>query len=188
MAELGFTGNFLREDTFFHVACRPVTTSAGPVDLPTFFVRWSGWRLHSSTPIFGVAAFDYRATTVGEYGEVGIAVPAVPANDGRRSASWREMLVDVDKPRQRLGFHILYPPVATAIANAGGREIWGFPKFVTPIDTALTGRQIAVEVHDPEGGTPILQLKGSVGVSVLVTCCEDFQSRLNEGVPMDLVG
>lgn len=56
--------------------------------------------------------------------------------------------------------------IATAAANAAGRDIWGLPKFVTPIKVDHHGRMIDVSVDDPDGGEPIMSLFGRAGLRV----------------------
>ena len=64
---------------------------------------------------------------------------------------------------RRVGFHILDLPVTTADADAAGREIWGYPKFVTAIDFHLSGERFDSTVHLPAGDGFIMNLSGRLG-------------------------
>lgn len=122
--------------------------------------------------IAGVACYEYRDTSVGVYNEVGLAVTACPAGAERPLGSWWDFLTTLDTPEERhTGMHVLHLPVTTAAANAAGREIWGFPKFVTPIDYQETGREFNCTVHDPDQAGEnhcIMQLKGKLGLGMPV--------------------
>jgi hypothetical protein len=61
---------------------------------------------------------------------------------------------------RHLGFFILDLPVTTPLANAGGRELWGYPKFVTSIPFHLDRKRFEGSVIDPEGDAEIFTLSG----------------------------
>jgi hypothetical protein len=65
-----------------------------------------------------------------------------------------------------VGFHIVDLPVTTARAHAAGRELWGYPKFITPIDFTLQKKQLDCCVHDPANLGKIMTLGGKLGVGV----------------------
>lgn len=110
--------------------------------------------------VIGVASYEYRDTTIGAYNEVGIAVPAVP-KDGQGVA--RSLLDLLRTPAQRqLGMVVLELPVTTTLAWVAGRELWGYPKFVTPIDFTLTPGEFRCTVHDPEGQGEIMAIGGAL--------------------------
>jgi hypothetical protein len=59
-------------------------------------------------------------------------------------------------------------PVTTELADVGGRELWGFPKFVTRIDFKLSGRDVECAVLAPSGEGLIERLAGTLGPSLRV--------------------
>lgn len=105
-----------------------------------------------------IAFFHYADSSVGPYNEMGLAVGARPsrARGFRDTAGWR--------PWQSLlpGMYVVDLPVTTEIANAAGREIWGYPKIVVPIDFQLRGADIDCAVHDSDGSL-LCRLKGRRG-------------------------
>ncbi len=114
----------------------------------------------SDSALAAVVFFRYDETSIGPYNEAalativtqeGHAAPAVP-------------LVDISLPPalRRSAIHILDLPVTTAIANAAGREIWGYPKFVTEIPITMEKGHFEGRVKDPEG-TEIVEMSGSLG-------------------------
>lgn len=176
------------DDVFFQVPRTVVSTSEGAVALPIMYYDTSALyafflvdrqaaadlldneRLAPALTIGEralacVACYEYRDTSVGVYNEVGLAL-CVTADGAQPALSgWPEMLRTLSSPEGRsVGMHVLDLPVTTAAANAAGREIWGLPKFVTPIDYEKRGRRFRCEVADPDGGPPLMTLSGSANL------------------------
>ena len=187
---------FVSADPFFNVPRTLAATSQGPVQLPilyhrtrnlnAFFMvdprslqaaldaagaaglqpacRWRGQAL------VALASYEYQDTSIGPYNEIGLAVPVVPLGVKPRLGHWLQTLADVDSPQRELGFFVLHLPVDTAAACAAGRDIWGLPKFVSPIDYGRTGSQVDVVLSDPDQpqqrDAAILRLTGALGRSV----------------------
>jgi len=105
--------------------------------------------------------FKYRDTSIGPYHEVGLAVLAAPTGQPAQLRTLGDLM---EQPRQTsgVGFFVLDLPVSTPLACAAGRDIWGFPKFVTQLPIELEGNELAAEVLDP-GGTPLMSLAGQLG-------------------------
>lgn len=172
-----------RPDTFFDVPRTVHPTSQGPVELPILYrdvttvvplftvARARAAALLDGTglepaPLPGdratvaLAFYEYRDTSVGVYNEVGTAVFVV-----RRGERPRLGLADLVRPpaRRTVGMYVVDLPVTTAIANAAGRELWGYPKFVTEIPFHLAGREVDTAVRDPDGRGEICALVGRLG-------------------------
>lgn len=182
----------LNDDPFFAHPRTTLPTSEGEVDFPILYldtsilvagfwvdaaaaaacIKGQGLRLAmtlGSRAMMMLAFYNYRVTTVGPYNEVGIAIPVVPENSPA-GTRWMQALTDVDSPRRDLGYYVVHLPVTTAAANAAGREAWGLPKFVTPIDFMLQGNDVAMRVRNPERpdapGAAICELSGRMGLGV----------------------
>jgi hypothetical protein len=127
--------------------------AAGIVDLPGY----SPVQTARGQALAGLGFFSYRDTSIGAYEEVALAV-AVTASEHRPS---RPLAIDLirDPKRRRLGLHVLDLPVSAPIADAAGREIWGFPKFVTDLLIKSYRSGFTGGVLDPSGGT-VLRLNG----------------------------
>jgi Acetoacetate decarboxylase (ADC) len=80
-----------------------------------------------------VCVFEYRDTTIGPYNELG---GGVYARRTGRAPSILKVLRDM-RPIEEVGLYVNNLPVNTAAAHAAGVELWGFPKYITPIDTAF---------------------------------------------------
>ena len=168
---------------FFKVDRYDVSTSEGTISLPILYydvsvfqafflvdreraeekLRGTGLRpvLLGGRAFAGLAFFEYRQTSIGPYNEVGTVLAVYPD----RESSQPKTLFDILRPsaERKNGFHILDLPVTTAGACAAGRELWGFPKFVTDIPLTFEGRRFSGSVLDPDRRTPILTLDGRYG-------------------------
>jgi len=174
-------------DPFFQVPQTTHTTTQGPIDLPilyfdvsmllAFFVtsrdaveaKLSGTGLRPALTIgrralVGLAHYEYRQTGVGSYNEVGLALPVLPEGAPTPRNPIQAFYGSVDD--RHLGFHVLDLPVTTPLANAGGRELWGYPKFVAPIPFRLDRKSFESSVTDPDGNGDIFTLSGRLLPSV----------------------
>lgn len=111
-----------------------------------------------------LAFFRYDETSIGSYNEAALAV--MVTREG--VAGPVSVLADLMLPAglRRSALHILDLPVTTAIANAAGREIWGFPKFVTDIPFSLADGEARGVVKDPGHQGDIVTLAGKPGPGV----------------------
>lgn len=173
-----------RDDRFFTVPTEAHTTSEGPVELPIRYydvsvvvavfsadrrgaeelLAGTGVELAGGRAVVALAFYEYRDTSVGAYNEVGTAIFAQPAGARWPRLGWLDAWRA--PPQRTIGAWVVDLPVTTPIANAAGRELWGYPKFVTEIDVALRGRLVEARVADPSGAGDIVTLRGRLGPSV----------------------
>lgn len=178
------------DEPFFQVPRTLFQSSRGPVELPilyydttavqAFFLAERGRveQLLAGTglepaltvggrALVGIACFEYRDTSVGVYNEVGVALAVCRQGTQLPLGGWRDMLAHMSDPESRqVAFHIVDLPVTTAEANAAGREIWGYPKFVTRIPFRLQDGDFACSVMEPGTDMPIMELAGKFGPSI----------------------
>jgi len=172
------------DDRFFAGSRTTRVTSEGSVDLPIFYYdtsnvvavfrasRAGAEKLLDGTgldpvlagkgrALVGLSFFEYRDTSVGAYNEVATAIVAARRGVGRRRLGLADFLLP---PRWRTtGAYVVDLPVTTPAADAAGREIWGYPKFVTGIGFRLDGRDFEGSVTDPSTKDPIVTLSGRMG-------------------------
>jgi hypothetical protein len=108
--------------------------------------------------------YDYRATTIGPYGEVALTVLCRPRSAKGVPAPLQLL---VSNSRRDIGFAVLDMPVTSSVANAAGREIWGYPKFVTALPMRFGNHEFEGVVDDPDG-REICALRGSVARGVRI--------------------
>ena len=171
-------------DRFFRVQRTVRNTSVGPVELPIAYydvtnaiaMFWgdragaesiladAGLTLafaRGDRALIAMSFYEYRRTTVGVYNEVGLAIFCLPPGERPSRLGLAELYAP--PARRRTGAYVVDLPVTTALANAAGRELWGYPKFVTEIPFRLDGREIDTGVRDPDDGSSICTFAGKLG-------------------------
>ncbi|HID39403.1 MAG TPA: hypothetical protein EYP36_07795 [Calditrichaeota bacterium] len=172
----------MSQDTFFDYPQTIFNCSQGEVKLPIFYydvssvlafyltdykkvqklvepLGFMAARFLNGKAMVGFAFYEYRKTDVGSYNEVGLATAIYAPDRPRPLLSLPQLKKNVN--RRKMGFYIHHLPVTTAIANAAGREIYGFPKFVTELPFELTDSHFKGIVKD-EQGKEIVTLEGKV--------------------------
>jgi hypothetical protein len=142
------------------------TTSAGPCELPILYsdaslltllyavdpARAQSERTLGIDPrafeplvVLGKAwmvlcAFEYRATSIGPYGELGLGLLV------KRSGTSPSILALARDQRKvaEAGLFVTNLPVTTEGARAAGFELWGFPKYVNPIETSFRPERVRI--------------------------------------------
>lgn len=175
-----------KHDPFFQVPRTSKKTTLGDVQLPMYFLDASnviaifradeagvkklleGSGLScalslSGKPLVFISLYEYRDSSVGAYNEVGIAIPVIPDGVKKPKSSIHDLLRTTDE--SVIGWHIVNLPVTTEQANTAGREIWGYPKFVTQIPFQLDKRSFTSEVKDSQNGD-IMRLHGKLNFGI----------------------
>ncbi|MCL2777240.1 MAG: acetoacetate decarboxylase family protein [Polyangiaceae bacterium] len=170
--------------SFFDVPRSVHTTSEGPVKLPIlyrdvtnvialFLVPHEGAEellvgtglvadnAGRQRVLAALSFYEYRDTSIGSYNEVGTAIFARRDGEPSRLLSVTDTVLPAKL--RRSAAWVVDLPVTTHAANAAGREIWGYPKFVTDISFRLEGRSVETSVHDPGGTDVIVTLSGELG-------------------------
>jgi hypothetical protein len=146
----------MSDDFFSGVTQEPVQTSAGECQLPILYRDGSVIGLmYRIAPevvaplitheefepftlmgkaIVQLVVFEYRDTTIGPYNEVALAVEI--KRRGSSPSTWGALVNAKGQPSY--GSTFLNLPVTSASANAAGREIWGYPKYVVDIQTEFS--------------------------------------------------
>ena len=174
-------------DPFFQYPLTRCQTSAGEIDMPIPYydcsiamalfmvdvdraaalVRDPGLqvlRVAGGKTLVGVAFYEYRQTAIGAYNEVGVAIAVAPTGVRVPALPLLSYVKALD--RNPLGFHIVDLPVTTEAACAAGREVWSYPKFVTPIAFQRHGREFKGVVTDPDDRSDLVRVAGRAGLGV----------------------
>jgi hypothetical protein len=100
-------------------------------------------------PILGAAmgaiyVWEYRDSSVGAYNEVGLGIQA-----RRRCASPSLVKLGLDmRAQDDQGIWVVNLPVTTEAAFRAGIDIWGYPKYVTPIETRFNDAGASARLGD----------------------------------------
>lgn len=195
-------------DAFFaQVTQTPHALSDGACDLPILYrdASWCGlfYRVDLAAarelmrglsvepmPILGAAtaaiyAWEYRDSTVGAYGEVGLGIQArrVGTSPSVLGLGW-DMSANDDQ-----GIWVVSLPVTTQPAHRAGVELWGYPKYVTPIETTFDERGARVRLGD-ELTLSLAGVRGFRRALPVVTYTDRkgtlVRTRIETGVPPKL--
>ncbi|GIX40293.1 MAG: hypothetical protein KatS3mg129_0026 [Leptospiraceae bacterium] len=178
-----------KSDVFFQVPKEKIKTSIGDIELPIlyydvnltlvfYFVKpekanevlkntdLEAIRFYNGKSLIALALFEYKDTTVGIYNEVGLAIGVKEKNKNASSPTLQllKLLLKTNPENIPIGFYVAHLPVTTKEANVAGREIWGYPKFVTdiPLQFDLENSQLYGSVKDPETKKSIFELQGNL--------------------------
>ncbi len=172
------------KDTFWNVERSKFKTEEGEVDLPIFYYDFSSvifnfmvkpekvsallegtalspCILANNMALVIIVFFEYRDSSVGIYNEVGLCSLTYSKALKKPFFYLPDVIKKGDKWKIAAYVHNL--PVTTKAANAAGREIWGYPKFVTEIPFSLTKNTFKGSVLDPDTGDDILSIDGKMG-------------------------
>lgn len=175
-----------KQDPFFQVPRTSKNTTLGNVELPIYFLdasnviaifradedgvtellEGSGLSCALSVagkPLVFISLYEYRDSSVGAYNEVGIAIPVIPKGVKKPISNFLDLLSSTDD--SKIGWHIVNLPVTTERANAAGKEIWGYPKFVAEIPFKLDKHSFCSEVKGPQNES-IMQLSGKLNLGI----------------------
>jgi len=100
-------------------------------------------------PVLGAAVgaiyvWEYRDSSVGVYNEVGLGIQA-----RRRGTHPSLVRLGLDmRAQDDQGIWVVNLPVTTEAACTAGIDIWGYPKYVTPIETRFTDVGASVRLGD----------------------------------------
>ena len=178
------------KDDFFDVPRTYYTTSYTRTQVPMFFYKLAAriinyfidydrvlpklegtgmkpCRFFNGKAMVSLIFFNYQDVTIGGYDEVVISIMVYPETLGAPSFPASTILfVKKGDWWTKLGAYILEMPVTIPAARAAGREIWGFPKFLTTIPSNLAGNYFEFGVQDPDANEPIVQVTGEMGPGI----------------------
>ena len=89
--------------------------------------------LSKGKAVVGIAAFNYIETTIGPYGELGVAIPVVHS---KKPTTPLPLLLE--SKVKGFGMLVIHLPVTRNIAKEAGRKEWGYPKFVADMEFTIT--------------------------------------------------
>jgi len=126
-------------------------------------------RFFNGKALASLTFFNYQKVTVGAYEEVVLAAIVYPEALRPPSMPFPKLLFAKKEKRwKNMGMYVIEMPVTIPGARAAGREIWGFPKFLTRIPYRLSGNHFEFGVVDPDTEESIVDVKGEAGLGLSV--------------------
>ncbi|MGL6269677.1 MAG: acetoacetate decarboxylase family protein [Chitinophagaceae bacterium] len=105
----------------------------------------------------------YFDSDLGAYDEVILSVPSIPLHVKTPFSNWADLAGPL--ANRKVGQYIFHIPVTSTFSEFAGKELWGFPKIVTPITHDFKPGSIESAVMDAEGKN-IMQISGRLGFSI----------------------
>lgn len=104
--------------------------------------------LPTGRAIIGIAAYNYVQTTVGTYGEVPVAIPAVY---GEKLSPVKGILpVLMESLYPGFGVLVMHLPVTKILARDAGRGEWGYTKFIADMHFDITPEYMECRMHEED--------------------------------------
>ena len=116
-------------------------------------------------PLVAVGLIQYKDSDLGAYHEVIIAIPVVPVASGSGWKSWLDLYAS--KENREIGQYIIQIPVTTQQSVDAGRNIWGYPKTLLPIDHQFEKSKLKTTIFS-ESQLAEVCITGSLGIAVPV--------------------
>jgi len=177
---------------FFDVKRSSAKTSEGDIELPMLFydvgVRYLNFWIDyekTSSKLFGTGLlpcrffngkaltslvyFQYRHVSIDPYDEATITIMVHPESSKKPLFYLPAFVTRSGMKNKNIGAYVLEMPVTTTAARAAGREIWGYPKFVTKISSALAPDRFEFGVFDPKTNQSILSVRCKTGAGIKVS-------------------
>jgi len=191
---------------FFDVPRTTTYTSQGRVDLPMLFYDVSVRHLNyfvgynrvlpklegtgmvpckffNGKALVSLIFYNYRDVSIGGYDEVTITIVVRPLALKDPKIYVTNFLKKKGEKWNNIGAYVLEMPVTIPAARAAGREIWGYPKFVTKIPYKLAGNYFEFEVLDPDTQESIVSVKGAMGAGISMPAFDLVTySNLNDSI------
>lgn len=170
---------------FFDVPRTHVTTSHTTTQIPIFFfastsliinyfidydavlpmLQGTGLlpiRFFNGKALVSLVFFNYHKGSMEDYREVVLGV--VSQVETLKPPLFPSATLLLSQKARNLAIYAIDMPVTTMASLAAGREIWGFPKFVTTIPYEMPGNLFKFSVMDPYTNEPIVSVEGEKGI------------------------
>lgn len=180
----------MNKENFFDVPRTYYTTSYTRTQVPMFFFKLATRILNyfvdydrvvplmkgtglvpckffNGKAIVSLIFYNYQDVTIGPYDEVTITIVCYPELLKKPKLPLSTVLFKKNgKNWGNLGAYVLEMPVTIPAARAAGREIWGYPKFLTRIPYKLSENSFEFGVLDPDTNESIVSVKGETGIGI----------------------
>ena len=117
-------------------------------------------------PVVAIGLIQYKESDLGAYNEIILSIPVVRKDHHANYLSnWFDLYAGFEK--RKGGQYIIHIPVTSQVSVDGGRNLWGYPKTLEPIQHQFSKNRISSSLDDQDGN-PIMTWKGSLGPGILI--------------------
>ncbi len=105
--------------------------------------------------LIGVGVLNYIETSIGSYGEVAVVIPVVC---GKKTSAFTGLIPALmDSWYPGFGLLVMHLPVNGLLARDGGRQGWGYTKFIADMHFIINSDYFECQMH--EEGRHILDIR-----------------------------
>jgi hypothetical protein len=115
-------------------------------------------------PVVAVGLIQYKDSDLGAYDEIIVSVPVVleTCKSGNIS-NWLDLYAGFEN--RKGGQYIIHIPVTSQVSVDGGRNLWGYPKILAPLEHHFTQNKIDSQFMVSSDNVQI-QWQGQLGMGI----------------------
>lgn len=115
-------------------------------------------------PVVAIGLIQYKDSDLGAYDEIIVAIPVVPEScRSGNITNWLDLYSSFEK--RQGGQYIIHIPVTSQVSVDGGRDLWGYPKILAPLEHHFNQNKIESQFKD-EADKVQLDWKGELGAGI----------------------
>ena len=115
-------------------------------------------------PVVALGLIQYKNSDLGSYNEVIIAIPVIPEQEKSGYANWLELYAPLKT--RKLGQYIIHIPVDSVQSMEAGRNLWGYPKTVLPINHQFAQHNVESSIMGEDGNKKLVAFYGNLGIGI----------------------
>lgn len=117
-------------------------------------------------PVVAIGLIQYKESDLGAYNEIIFSIPVVLKNHhASHFSNWLDLYAGFEN--RKGGQYIIHIPVTSQVSVDGGRNLWGYPKTLEPIQHQFYNNRISSSLDDQDGN-PLMTWKGSLGPGIII--------------------
>ncbi len=118
-----------------------------------------------SKPVVALGLIQYKQSDLGSYNEIILAIPVIRSHEKTGWKNWLDLYANFNK--RKGGQYIIHIPVTTQQSVDAGRNLWGYPKTLLPIQHNFMSNKVETQLHNTTN-QPLMQVSGKLGVGVSI--------------------
>lgn len=114
-------------------------------------------------PIVALGLIQYKVSDLGAYNEIILAIPVIKLHEKTGWKNWLDLYAGFNK--RKGGQYIIHIPVTTQQSVDAGRNLWGYPKTLLPIQHNFTNNKVETQLYN-SSNQPLLSVSGNLGIGI----------------------
>lgn len=114
-------------------------------------------------PVVALGLIEYKQSDLGAYNEIILAIPVIKSHEKTSWRNWLDLYAGFKK--RKGGQYIIHIPVTTQQSVDAGRNIWGYPKTLRPIQHDFTNNKVETKLYN-NSNQPLLNVSGNLGAGI----------------------